>query len=104
MRLIDADALLDDIRLHSASYFADDFAREWVDKQPTINAESKWIPCSERLPKKSDRGFIVSVAKKYRWLGYSIILIHESSVLIDGYKDGFYEAWQQLPKPFEVEE
>ena len=38
MRLIDADTLLDDIRSHSASYFADDFAREWVDKQPIIDA------------------------------------------------------------------
>ena len=37
-RLIDADLLLDDIRSHSESYFADDFAREWVDKQPTIDA------------------------------------------------------------------
>lgn len=36
--MIDADALLDDIRSHSESYFADDFAREWVDKQPTVDA------------------------------------------------------------------
>lgn len=35
-RLIDADALIDDIRRHSESYFADDFAHEWVDKAPTI--------------------------------------------------------------------
>lgn len=37
-RLIDADALLDDVRAHCESYFADDFAREWVDKQPTVDA------------------------------------------------------------------
>lgn len=35
-RLIDADALIADIRKNSASYFADDFAREWVDRQPII--------------------------------------------------------------------
>lgn len=35
-RLIDADALLADVRKRSESYFADDFAHEWVDKQPTI--------------------------------------------------------------------
>lgn len=39
MRLIDADALIDDIRKNSESYFADDFAREWVDRQPTIEPE-----------------------------------------------------------------
>ena len=35
-RLIDADALIDDVRRNSESYFADDFAHEWVDKAPTI--------------------------------------------------------------------
>ena len=35
-RLIDADALMMDIRKNSVSYFADDFAHEWVDPQPTI--------------------------------------------------------------------
>ena len=47
MRLIDADALIEDIMEHSASYFADDFAHEWVDKQPTIEPErkkGKWRP------------------------------------------------------------
>lgn len=38
MRLIDADALMLDIRKHSESYFADDFAHEWVDQQPTVDA------------------------------------------------------------------
>ena len=36
-RYIDADALLEDIRKNSESYFADDFAHEWVDKQPTAD-------------------------------------------------------------------
>jgi hypothetical protein len=35
-RLVDADVLIEDIRKNSASYFADDFAHEWVDRQPTI--------------------------------------------------------------------
>lgn len=39
-RLIDADALIEDVRKNSASYFADDFAHEWVDKQPTVDAVS----------------------------------------------------------------
>ena len=41
MRCIDADALIEDIREHSESYFADDFAHEWVDRQPTIEPERK---------------------------------------------------------------
>lgn len=35
-RLIDADALIKDVRDNSESYFADDFAHEWVDVAPTI--------------------------------------------------------------------
>lgn len=35
-RLIDADELLNDVRKHSESYFADDFAHEWVDVAPTV--------------------------------------------------------------------
>ena len=38
-RYIDADALIDDIRKHSESYFADDFAHEWVDKQPSADVK-----------------------------------------------------------------
>ena len=35
-RLIDADKLMDDVKKNSASYFAEDFAREWLDVQPTV--------------------------------------------------------------------
>lgn len=35
-RLIDAGALLEDVRKNSVSYSADDFAHEWVDVQPTV--------------------------------------------------------------------
>lgn len=38
-RYIDAYALIDDIRKHSESYFADDFAHEWVDKQPSADVQ-----------------------------------------------------------------
>ena len=44
-RLIDADALLADVRAHSESYFADDFAHEWVDVAPTViesESYSEW--------------------------------------------------------------
>ncbi len=40
-RLIDADSLIADVRAHSESYFADDFAHEWVDVAPTIIPEEE---------------------------------------------------------------
>ena len=35
-RLIDADALIADVRENSESYFAEDYNREWLEKQPTV--------------------------------------------------------------------
>lgn len=46
MRLIDADKLIEDVRKNSESYFADDFAKEWVDKQPTV-AQPEIIRCRD---------------------------------------------------------
>lgn len=39
MRPIDADALIKDVRENSESYFADDFAEFWVNRQPTIQPD-----------------------------------------------------------------
>ena len=51
MRAIDADALMKDVRENSESYFTDDFAKFWVNRQPTIQPEivmckdcKHWIP------------------------------------------------------------
>ena len=41
MRAIDADALMKDVRENSESYFADDFAEFWVNRQPTIQPEQQ---------------------------------------------------------------
>lgn len=42
--LIDADALMKDVRENSESYFADDFAEFWVNRQPTVDAiPTEWI-------------------------------------------------------------
>ena len=70
MRLIDADALI--------AKYGDLYAEEWpekgfigtirgtirglVDSMPTIEPESQWIPCSERLP---ERGKDVLVTRDY---------------------------------------
>lgn len=38
MRLIDADALLDDLRKHSSTY-VEDFVKKIIDRQPTVQPE-----------------------------------------------------------------
>lgn len=126
-RYIDADALIDDIRKHSESYFADDFAHEWVDKQPSVDVPH-WIPCSERLPKdirpvivtwkntdpKSYYRYIVgkhftgtACYKNGKWYWYSSTT--EDILAEYGRYDSeeFDEAieciaWMPLPEPYEV--
>ena len=61
MRLIDADELLEDVRQNSQSYWADDFAYEWVNRQPTVDAvpvewmrQFKDAPVTEESAKRCD--------------------------------------------------
>lgn len=58
MRLIDADALLDRIR---NPYEQAQVAR-WVNEEPTIEPEQRWIPVTERLPEED-----VEVLITYRY-------------------------------------
>ena len=90
MRLIDADVLIE---------FC---AERWIplnidaiNMQPTIQPETHWIPCSERLPKEGqkclvcDKGGIgidtyIGHGNPYNWKWYT--------------RD--YEAWISLPEPY----
>lgn len=95
MRAIDADALMKDVRENSESYFADDFAEFWVNRQPTIQPEPHWIPVTERLPKKS---------------GVYTVTDHKGDVVRFVFNTGsdssrryWYrcaKAWMPLPEPF----
>lgn len=65
-RLINANDLIDDIRKNSESYFADDFAHEWVDKQPTIEAiPVEWIEKqSNRIKMCAETVYDITYAKQ----------------------------------------
>ena len=120
-RLIDADALLKELR-KSCEYHAEN-SRELsllqrdiiiVQEQPTIDAESHWIPCSERLPEEN--GTYLVYAPDYRggssrgkeWhdgIMFAIFKAGKWSI-----EHGYYSrpncviAWMPLPKPYEVDE
>lgn len=71
MRLIDADALLEDVRKHSESYFADDFAEYWVDRQPTItpSAQPDLSSYSDKLWRAAyERGKAEAQRMRGRWM------------------------------------
>lgn len=116
-RLIYADALTDDI-LKSAVMIDDrgiqtgyEIAIELINRQPTIDAEPHWIPCSERLP---EDGVYLVYAPEYRGGSSRSKECHEGllfSVCKNGkwsIEHGYYSrpncviAWMPLPKPFKV--
>lgn len=134
-RLIDADALKNDI-LKSAVMIDDrgiqtgyEIAIELIKRQPTIDAEPHWIPCSERLPENmepvnitwvnrdpvsyymhiKDKPFTATgIYFKEKWYWWSStcddILCEYGKNEIDEVDGGIeIVAWMPLPKPYEVE-
>lgn len=100
-RLIYADALTDDI-LKSAVMIDDrgiqtgyEIAIELIKRQPTVDAEPHWIPCSERLPEKD---------------GYYLTTTCYRQVYCDYWNEDHFDrteaviAWMPLPEPYEVKE
>ena len=115
MRLIDADALIEDVRKNSVSYFADDFAHKWVDEQPTIEPEPQWIPCRERLPELDEDGYSEKVLTSYEnFIGIDICeyrIIDGTGKWYEGDTEESPEdiglivnAWMPLPKPYREEQ
>ena len=70
---------------------------------PKVDAEPKWIPCSERMPKQGQEVICQCRA--------SIIEVLKLDANGDWYQDanhcymsGFVIAWMPLPKPYERKE
>ena len=75
-------------------------AIEALEKQATIQATSKWIPCSERLPETEDKVMCCTETKK-----------GNKNIVIGYYMDGAWRcgmnsnviAWMPLPEPYKGE-
>lgn len=78
-------------------------AESEIECAPTVEAEPKWIPVSERLPKQGQEVICQCRA--------SIIKVLKLDANGDWYQDanhcymsGFVIAWMPLPKPYERKE
>ena len=101
MRAIDADVLIDEIKKDTQKVIKQDdrvgsfwlgYIAGLVIKQPSIQSEPQWVPCSEKLPEEA---------------GYYITSSEYGGVTVDFYYDNFWNsrknaykvlAWMPLPK------
>lgn len=118
MRLIDADALKEDLRMgkecdidcptdwkachYDRIYAKQDFC-EWIDDAPTIEPEPHWIPCSERYPDMDERVLVYTVAHDYHvWDCMSNRADNYFWEDEEGLYHNKYEVglWMPLPEPY----
>ena len=94
MRIIDADMLkarLDDCTTKGMGSTVAFMLKHMIDEQPSVQPESNWIPCSERLPEK--RGFYLTTTK-------------DKAVYCDHWNEDNFDrtemviAWMPLPAPY----
>lgn len=94
--------------------------KQYIKALPTVEAEPRWIPCSERLPEKSGRYLVTrglnacdAVWNRVYIINYSDLMgLKSKRIWWDGNvgKSDFKRiddvtAWMPLPKPYsEVEE
>lgn len=113
MRLIDADALKRKAqKLSVEAWKTNRVARvhnvlnqfiEWIDGAPTIDAESKWTPVSERPPEVGQ--YVLISVRSLKDMNYIATAIFKG-----GYWESTFDldweevlAWMPSPKPYEVE-
>ena len=84
-------------------------ALDAVTEAPTVDADPKWIPCSERLPDESDAYLVTNC--NYVCPVELAVFKADGAYWTDAYigkryKDSYIIAWMPLPekyKPYEVE-
>lgn len=72
-----------------------------LDKIPSVtpSAQPGWIPCSERLPEKSDQ-YYVSGGDKV-WICEFLIIPNSTGGWCNDVANPAVQAWMPLPKPWE---
>lgn len=107
-RLIDADILDNEVmhlfiaitgnpKQHTVVNECKSSFRNMIEKQPTVEAETQWIPCSERLPVENGWYLvtnILGVVQQQYWGARKWQKLREEFVI----------AWQPLPQPYKAEQ
>ena len=104
MRLIDADALIDELGISDEDIIFEGM----LEDAPTIDAVPRWIPCEERLPEpnlavlgyapKFDNIFAVYYDSVCGWITWNPV--HDEP--FPSFQ-GEIVAWMPLPEPYKGE-
>ena len=109
MRLIDADRLWKEINDRIEEYCDIADIIDIIERQPTIEPEHRWIPCSERLPDDDELMLVNYIDNREGaadiWIGWHEM---ENVWYIDGVAHSREYgneviAWMPLPEPYEGE-
>ena len=81
---------------------------DWIDEAPTIQAESHWIPCSERLPEEERREYWICTDTGYqcecRWTNVNHFWTNLTTSwhwhITDIPQYTKVVAWRELPEPW----
>ena len=121
MRLIDADALMEQPIWLCGGWVGDSYAEGYMDaldkfeetvkSAPTVDAEPRWIPCEEKLPEQEEKVYLVYLEDGHicdcKWWCRNLISLEPTEQwrwdILDLPQYGRVLAWMPLPEPYDGE-
>lgn len=100
MRLIDADALIEEIENYRGDIFASEIV-ELIKQMPTVG---EWIPCKERLPEESGTYIVTAESGDIKHVTFVKWMPRLHQWNLTGSR-AYWKviAWMPLPEPYKEE-
>ena len=95
MRLIDADCLINSLKLYPCGSVIGA-----IEQAPTVDAAPHWILCEERLPEVGEEVLCQCRANIIEVLCLEENGFWENPSALRSYLKSFVVAWMPLPKPY----
>ena len=108
-RLIDADALMEYLEEYHCddwllNQYNADWIASWVEGQPTIEAEPRWIPATERLPEEYGRYLCVKRIGKSGAVYVTVMNGDSHGFSVEHIYTDDVTHWMPLPEPPKADE
>ena len=101
-RLIDVDALIEEIESYRGDIFADEIV-ELIKQMPSVD-DTKWIPCSEKFPDKPGTYIVSAFDGAITHVSFAKWMPRLRTWALSGYRSYWkVKAWMPLPEPYKKE-